>query len=37
MLDGHIPGAVPGYWLDDLSASETAVTSLLPGADQAER
>lgn len=28
--DGHIPGAVHVYWLDELCAADTRVTSLLP-------
>ena len=27
---GHIPGAIHVYWLDDLSAADTTVTTFLP-------
>jgi thiosulfate/3-mercaptopyruvate sulfurtransferase len=33
--DGHIPGAVHAYWLDELCAADTRVTSLLPDPDRA--
>jgi thiosulfate/3-mercaptopyruvate sulfurtransferase len=32
---GHIPGAVHVYWLDDLSAADTTVTTFLPNEDEA--
>ncbi len=32
---GHIPGAVHVYWLDDLSAADTTVTTFLPDEDEA--
>jgi thiosulfate/3-mercaptopyruvate sulfurtransferase len=32
---GHIPGAVHVYWLDDLSAADTTVTTLLPNEHEA--
>ena len=28
--DGHIPGAIHVYWLEDLSAADTTVTTFLP-------
>jgi thiosulfate/3-mercaptopyruvate sulfurtransferase len=34
-LSGHIPGAIHVYWLDDLSAADTTVTTLLPDPDEA--
>jgi thiosulfate/3-mercaptopyruvate sulfurtransferase len=34
--EGHIPGAVRVFWLDDLSAADTTVTTFLPTADEAE-
>lgn len=34
-LGGHIPGAIHVYWLDDLSAADTTVTTFLPSADEA--
>ena len=34
-VDGHIPGAIHVYWLDDLSAADTTVTTFLPGAAEA--
>ena len=33
--DGHIPGAIHVYWLDDLSAADTTVTTFLPEPDEA--
>jgi thiosulfate/3-mercaptopyruvate sulfurtransferase len=33
---GHIPGAVHVYWLDDLSAADTAVATFLPNEDEAQ-
>jgi thiosulfate/3-mercaptopyruvate sulfurtransferase len=32
---GHIPGAVHVYWLDDLSAADTTVTTFLPNEQEA--
>jgi thiosulfate/3-mercaptopyruvate sulfurtransferase len=32
---GHIPGAIHVYWLDDLSAADTTVTTFLPDAGKA--
>ena len=32
---GHVPGAIHVYWLDDLSAADTTVTTLLPNAAEA--
>src|SRR5579859_4588967 len=34
-LSGHIPGAIHVYWLDDLSAADTTVTTFLPNAQEA--
>ena len=34
-VSGHIPGAIHVYWLDDLSAADTAVTTFLPDEDEA--
>ena len=34
-LAGHIPGAIHVYWLDDLSAAATTVTTFLPSAEEA--
>ena len=34
-LGGHLPGAIHVYWLEDLSASDTTVTTLLPTAEEA--
>lgn len=34
--EGHIPGAVHVFWLDDLSASDTTVTTFLPTRAEAE-
>jgi thiosulfate/3-mercaptopyruvate sulfurtransferase len=34
-LRGHIPGAIHVYWLEDLSAADTTVTTFLPNADEA--
>lgn len=34
-LAGHIPGAIHVYWLDDLSAADTTVTTFLPDAEEA--
>jgi thiosulfate/3-mercaptopyruvate sulfurtransferase len=34
---GHIPGAVHVFWLEDLSAADTTVTTFLPSAAEAER
>jgi thiosulfate/3-mercaptopyruvate sulfurtransferase len=32
---GHVPGAIHVYWLDDLSAADTTVTTFLPNAEKA--
>ena len=32
---GHVPGAIHVYWLADLSAADTTVTTFLPNADEA--
>jgi thiosulfate/3-mercaptopyruvate sulfurtransferase len=32
---GHIPGAIHVYWLADLSAADTSVTTFLPDAEEA--
>jgi thiosulfate/3-mercaptopyruvate sulfurtransferase len=32
---GHVPGAIHVYWLDDLSAADTTVTTFLPDAQEA--
>jgi thiosulfate/3-mercaptopyruvate sulfurtransferase len=32
---GHLPGAIHVYWLDDLSAADTSVTTFLPDAEEA--
>jgi thiosulfate/3-mercaptopyruvate sulfurtransferase len=32
---GHVPGAIHVYWLEDLSAADTTVTTLLPDAEEA--
>jgi thiosulfate/3-mercaptopyruvate sulfurtransferase len=32
---GHLPGAIHAYWLEDLSAADTTVTTFLPGAEEA--
>ena len=32
---GHVPGAIHVYWLEDLSAADTSVTTLLPDAQEA--
>ncbi len=34
--EGHIPGAVHVFWLDDLSAADTRVTTFLPTLAEAE-
>ena len=34
-LGGHIPGAIHVYWLEDLSAADTTVTTFLPNAEEA--
>ncbi len=34
-LAGHIPGAIHVYWLQDLSAADTSVTTFLPNAQEA--
>ena len=34
-LGGHIPGAIHVYWLEDLSAADTTVTTFLPDAQEA--
>lgn len=34
-LTGHVPGAVHVYWLEDLSAPDTTVTTMLPNAEEA--
>jgi thiosulfate/3-mercaptopyruvate sulfurtransferase len=33
--DGHVPGAIHVYWLEDLSAADTSVTTFLPDAEEA--
>ncbi len=32
---GHLPGAIHVYWLEDLSAPDTSVTTFLPNAEEA--
>jgi thiosulfate/3-mercaptopyruvate sulfurtransferase len=32
---GHVPGAIHVYWLEDLSADDTTVTTFLPSAQEA--
>lgn len=32
---GHVPGAIHVYWLEDLCAADTTVTTLLPRAEEA--
>ncbi len=32
---GHVPGAIHVYWLEDLSAADTSVTTFLPDAEEA--
>ena len=32
---GHVPGAIHVYWLEDLSAQDTAVTTFLPSVQEA--
>jgi thiosulfate/3-mercaptopyruvate sulfurtransferase len=34
-LAGHVPGAIHVYWLEDLSAADTTVTTFLPNAEEA--
>lgn len=34
-VDGHVPGAIHVYWLEDLSAADTTVTTFLPNANEA--
>ncbi|HYB28667.1 MAG TPA: sulfurtransferase [Solirubrobacteraceae bacterium] len=34
-LAGHVPGAIHVYWLGDLSAADTTVTTFLPNAEEA--
>ncbi len=34
-LAGHLPGAIHVYWLEDLSAADTTVTTFLPNAEEA--
>lgn len=34
-VSGHVPGAIHVYWLDDLSAADTTVTTFLPDAEEA--
>jgi thiosulfate/3-mercaptopyruvate sulfurtransferase len=34
-VSGHIPRAIHVYWLDDLSAADTTVTTFLPNAEEA--
>ncbi len=34
-LGGHVPGAIHVYWLEDLSAADTAETTFLPNAEEA--
>ncbi len=36
-LEGHIPGAIHVFWLDDLCTADTTVTTFLPTAEQAAR
>jgi thiosulfate/3-mercaptopyruvate sulfurtransferase len=33
--NGHLPGAIHVYWLDDLSTADTSVTTLLPDQEEA--
>jgi thiosulfate/3-mercaptopyruvate sulfurtransferase len=33
--DGHVPGAIHVYWLEDLSTADTTVTTFLPNAEEA--
>jgi thiosulfate/3-mercaptopyruvate sulfurtransferase len=35
--DGHVPGARHAYWLTDLSAADTTVTTFLPSAEEVQR
>lgn len=35
--DGHVPGAAHVFWLEDLSAEDTTVTTFLPSAEEAQR
>jgi len=34
-VDGHVPGAIHVYWLEDLSAADTSLTTFLPDAEEA--
>jgi thiosulfate/3-mercaptopyruvate sulfurtransferase len=34
-LGGHVPGALHVYWLEDLSAADTTVTTFLPNPEEA--
>jgi thiosulfate/3-mercaptopyruvate sulfurtransferase len=34
-LSGHVPGAIHVYWLEDLAAADTTVTTFLPDAEEA--
>jgi len=34
-VGGHVPGAIHVYWLEDLSATDTTVTTFLPNAEEA--
>jgi thiosulfate/3-mercaptopyruvate sulfurtransferase len=34
-LVGHVPGAIHVFWLEDLSAADTSVTTFLPNAEEA--
>jgi thiosulfate/3-mercaptopyruvate sulfurtransferase len=34
-LDGHVPGAIHVFWLNDLSTADTTVTTFLPTAEEA--
>jgi thiosulfate/3-mercaptopyruvate sulfurtransferase len=34
-VSGHLPGAIHVYWLGDLSAADTSVTTFLPDAEEA--
>lgn len=36
-LAGHVPGAIHVYWLEDLSATDTTVTTFLPNAEEAAK
>ena len=36
-LSGHVPGAIHIYWLEDLAAADTTVTTFLPDAEEAAK